>query len=151
MLIVKSLLAARDKRRCYLLAWCLMPEHIHMLVIPREEPVAARPVGASSPARFEDERPNALSYFVAGWASSSAHLVNRAAGRKGPLWQEGFHDHRVRHTERLDVIADYIHNNPVRRGLVDEPAEWKWSSANHGFAEQTDWDRLEDEAPTGRR
>ena len=82
--IVKAVLESRARKRCFLLAWCFMPDHTHVLLASRKE--GARPVGALPQAG----RPGALSSFVAGWANSAAHLVNRALGRRGPLWQEGF-------------------------------------------------------------
>ena len=139
-LIVKALLIARTMERCYLLAWCLMPEHIHMLVSPRAVEEAEGPtVGARSSGR--PPLPP-LSRFVADWANSAAHLVNRSLRQNGSLWQEGFHDHATRRDERLQDVVSYIHYNPVRRGLVETAEQWPWSSANPEFANATDWDWL---------
>ena len=44
------------------------------------------------------------------------------------LWQEGFHPQAILDEEMLRQKLDYIHNNPVRRGYVDEPAHWRYSS-----------------------
>jgi putative transposase len=142
--IAESLLEARRRGRCYLLAWCLMPEHIHVLLVPR--PLAGKSKGSS-------EDPRVLQSFIGAWVGTAAHLVNRVAHRNGPVWQEGFHDHRIRRTERVQAVVKYVHENPVRRGLAATPEEWQWSSAHDGFAEATDWDwaygyRREDAAPT---
>jgi hypothetical protein len=88
------------------------------------------------------------------WARTTSHLVNRALGTRGPLWQEGFCDHAARRSERMENVVDYVHQNPVRRGLVEISQKWHWSSANLEFANATDWDwyvgnRPEDGAPTG--
>ena len=151
-IIARCLLRARARGRCHLLACCLMPDHLHMLVSPRIAAGTERSsVGAPSSGR--SLRP--LSRFVADWASASAHLMNRALGTTGPVWQEGFYDHAIRRSERLWDVVDYIHQNPVRRGLAATAEAWSWSSANPEFSEQTDWDwyvgnRREDPPPTER-
>jgi putative transposase len=128
--IAETLLEARRRGRCYLLAWCLMPEHIHILLVPR--PLAGK--------KASSEDPRVLQSFIGAWAGTAAHLVNRAVHRRGPLWQEGFHDHRIRRNERILAVVKYVHENPVRRGLAATPEEWRWSSAHGSFAEATDWD-----------
>lgn len=135
--IVQALLEARAKKRCYLLAWCLMPDHVHMLLSPREAP--AELLGAPVGARSSGRRVTPLSRVVANWASSAAHLVNRVLNAKGPLWQEGFHDHGIRRGERIEDVVAYVHANPVRRGLATQPEQWPWSSANPAYAEACDW------------
>jgi len=142
--IAESLLETRKRGRCYLLAWCLMPEHIRVLLVPRAI--------AGNSKRLSDH-PDVLQSFIGAWAATAAHVVNRAVRRRGPVWQEGFHDHRIRRTERIVAVVKYLHENPVRRGLAATPEEWRWCSAHDGFAEATDWDwaygyRREDAAPT---
>ncbi|WP_026098738.1 REP-associated tyrosine transposase [Kamptonema formosum] len=44
------------------------------------------------------------------------------------VWQEGFHPEAILSEEMFRQKLDYIHNNPVRRGYVDEPAHWRYSS-----------------------
>jgi len=165
--IANSLLVAREKRRCYLLAWCLMPNHIHILLSPRDPgddrtdtasavscSVEAGSVGARSSGRHPTNL-SPLSRFVADWANSATHRVNRLIDERGPLWQEGFYDHAIRRTESIGEVVNYIHNNPVRRQLAASAEAWQWSSANPLYATATDWDwfvgnRPEDGAPTIR-
>jgi len=155
--IVSCLLTARDAGRCYLLAWCVMPDHIHILLAPRDRDTSRglSPVGAPSSGRLRRGRLSPLSRCIADWASSATHLVNKVTGARGSLWQEGFHDHAVRRDERISDIVDYVHQNPVRRGLVERAEDWPWSSASPRFASLTDWGwfagnpgRPEDRAPT---
>jgi putative transposase len=47
------------------------------------------------------------------------------------VWQEGCHPQMIQHPEMLHQKIDYIHNNPVRRGYVDEPCHWRYSSARN--------------------
>ena len=48
--------------------------------------------------------------------------------REYQLWQEGFHPQIIQTEEMLLQKLEYIHNNPVRRGYVDDPAHWRYSS-----------------------
>ncbi len=44
------------------------------------------------------------------------------------VWQEGFHPEAIHNSEMLLQKVEYIHNNPIRRGFVDDPAHWRYSS-----------------------
>jgi REP element-mobilizing transposase RayT len=61
------------------------------------------------------------------------------------LWQEGSHPEEIQRVEMMRQKTDYIHLNPVRRGYVEEPEEWRYSSARNyagrpGLLEVlTDW------------
>jgi putative transposase len=90
-------------------AFCLMPDHIHLLCAPVE-------------ANLVD--------LINGWKSFTANLL-RKDGLKGHCWQRGFFDHALRREEDIRSIAEYIVNNPVRAGLVknwiDYPFSWhRW-------------------------
>jgi REP element-mobilizing transposase RayT len=47
------------------------------------------------------------------------------------FWQRRCYDHNCRSVETVREKIDYCHKNPVRRGLVDEPGNWEWSSYNY--------------------
>ena len=90
-------------------AWCLMPDHLHVLISPRE---------------------GDLVDILARWKSYTGHLLRKNA-LKETCWQRGFYDHALRNEEDIKVVAEYIVNNPVRRGLVEDwrqyPYSWhKW-------------------------
>jgi REP element-mobilizing transposase RayT len=61
---------------------------------------------------------NLLSYYKKKHKTESEH----------PLWQEGFHPQQITSDEMLNQKIEYIHHNPVRRGLVSEPEHWVYSS-----------------------
>ena len=58
--------------------------------------------------------------------SVSAHQVNRALARSGPLWEEESFDHVLRSHEHLKAKIEYVAMNPVRRGLVRSPGQYRW-------------------------
>ncbi len=61
------------------------------------------------------------------------------------LWQEGSHPQQIRNDEMMRQKLEYMHNNPLRRGYVDEPIHWRYSSARNYAGMQglleviTDW------------
>lgn len=60
-----------------------------------------------------------------------AREANRILGLiEQPFWQEESYDHLVRTPEEFGRIVRYIENNPVKAGLVAEPADFPWSSAS---------------------
>ena len=61
----------------------------------------------------------------------SARSLNAARGMSGPVWQHQFWDRFVRHQKEFAARFDYMHLNPVRKGLVSKPEEWRWSSHNN--------------------
>jgi REP element-mobilizing transposase RayT len=85
-------------------AWVIMPDHLHWLM----------ELGAEV----------ALSTLVQGVKSRSAIAVNRVTGGRGPVWQSGFYDHRVRRHEDLLKQAKYLIDNPIRKGLVDRAEDY---------------------------
>ena len=90
-----------------------MPEHIHLLLNePANETLA-----------------DAIHYLKLSFAK-------RLRSRRGvveskPFWQKRYYDRNVRDAEEFAVKLRYLHRNPVKRGLVKEPGDWKWSSFRH--------------------
>jgi putative transposase len=86
-------------RESLLLCWVLMPDHWHGLIA----------LGSQ----------DSLSMVARRLKGTCARAVNRASGRSGALWTNGFHDHAIRYDEELVGIARYVVLNPVRAGLVE--------------------------------
>ncbi|MDE3179505.1 MAG: hypothetical protein KGM47_07560 [Acidobacteriota bacterium] len=61
----------------------------------------------------------------------SARALNQARGTSGAVWQHQFWDRFVRHRKEFTDRLAYMHMNPVRKGLVTKPEEWRWSSYNN--------------------
>ena len=90
------------------LAYCLMTNHVHLLVRTNE--------------------PN-LGKGIQLLHSDYAQAFNERYGRVGHLFQDRFGSSRVREPGRLVSTADYIAQNPVRAGLCPTAADWRWSSS----------------------
>jgi putative transposase len=108
-MVADALLYGETGRQFYQLrAWVIMPNHVHVLLLPKTSlPVITR--------------------WLKG---STARQANRILGRTGKaFWQDESFDHRVRDEVELDRIAHYVEYNPVSAGLATNPRTWHWSSA----------------------
>ena len=54
-----------------------------------------------------------------------------ALGPNEPFWQKRYYDRNVRSVREFGIKLRYLHRNPVKRGLVRDPGDWKWSSFRH--------------------
>src|SRR5262249_34112682 len=125
---VEALEDARREHRFELWAWVIMPEHVHLLVYPREVKyktarilaAVKRPVGEQAIAYLRQQAPDFLQRLA---------VINRT--RPYPrFWQAGpGHDRNPDEPRAIHQAVAYLHANPVRRGLVERPEDWFWSSA----------------------
>ena len=112
-----------------LVAFVLMPEHVHLLVDPTVIPVAIDRL------LFAIKRPPSIriKYEL---TKANSPLLSELTVQERPgkmafrLWQEGpGYDRNLSGEAAAMTVIDYFHLNPVRRGLVDKARDWKWSSA----------------------
>lgn len=103
-----------------------MPEHAHLLILPHEGSVVRRIL-------WHLKRP--VTYRAIQWvrAGSPAFLQRMAQTEKGRtqyhFWQAGGgYDRNLWSVKDIHEKVKYIHENPVRRGLVASPGDWEWSS-----------------------
>jgi REP element-mobilizing transposase RayT len=75
--------------------------------------------------------PITISQVVHDIKKVSARRLNKQRGAHGPVWQHQFWDRFVRNAKEFSERMEYMHLNPVIKGLVNRPAEWVWSGANH--------------------
>ena len=106
-LVVDILHAEQMRQACAVFTYCLMPDHLHFLVSPRQAGISV--------LTFTDQ--------YKGKTTNSSWAV----GWRGKLWQPRYYDHIVRTEDDLRAIAQYIVNNPVRKGLVERAEDWRWS------------------------
>lgn len=106
---VESCLLYSDGLRYRLLDWCVMPNHVHVLISTMEG------------ARLGD--------IVRTWKTYSARLINESTGRTGPIWERDYHDRYIRDESHFHSARSYIRCNPVKAGLCVNPQDWPWSSA----------------------
>jgi putative DNA methylase len=98
-----------DGERYRLIAWVVMPNHVHALI-----------------EQIEGHR---LSDVVHAWKSFTAKAVNRRIGSRGPVWAQDYFDRFIRDDAHFFSARRYIEENPVKAGLVAQPHDWAFSSA----------------------
>jgi REP element-mobilizing transposase RayT len=104
--IVAEALRCFDGSRYHLLAWCLMPNHVHAVVQPLEG--------------FE------LPRIMHSWKSWAAKEINRLLGRTGVIWHAEYYDHLIRDEDELQRHVKYASENAARAGITN----WKWRGVN---------------------
>ncbi len=98
-------------------AYCLMPNHVHLILVPSDEDGLRAALGEAH-RRY-------------------TRRVNAREGWRGNLWQERFHSFPM-DEEHLQAAARYVELNPVRARLVKQARAWRWSSAKAHLAGQDD-------------
>jgi putative transposase len=107
-IFLDSLELTRRRYNFEVLGYVVMPEHVHLLVSEPEDP--------------ELPLSKALQSLK---LSVSKRLTQR------PFWQTRYYDFNVfTHNKRVEKLK-YMHRNPVTRGLVEKPEDWRWSSFRH--------------------
>ena len=107
--LVEGALRHLDGERYRLLAWCVMPNHVHALIETR------------------DGFP--LADVLHSWKSFTSRKASKLVGRSGQFWQREYLDRYVRNAEHYQAVVAYIEENPVQAGLAKVKTEWPWSSA----------------------
>ncbi len=108
-LIFQSAIKGDLMKKSDLMAVCVMPDHVHLLLAPVKENLVD---------------------LIGRWKSYTTHLMQLRGGT-GKLWHRSFYDHGLRKDEDLTKVAGYIVSNPVRKSLVEGwksyPFAWnKW-------------------------
>ena len=91
-----------DRERYDILAWCVMPNHVHVVLRPKNK------------HKLED--------IAHSWKSFTAHEINKITGSEGEVWQREYYDHLIRDDEEYQRIIDYVLDNPVKAKLTN----WNW-------------------------
>jgi len=105
-----------------IIAYCLMPTHIHLILKQLQE--------------------NGITSFISNSLNSYSHYFNLKHKRKGPLWQSEFKNVLVSSDEQFLHLTRYIHLNPVTARLVDNPNDWEFSSYKEYIGEVGDKDQI---------
>jgi putative transposase len=125
---VEALEVARREWPIDIWAYVIMPEHVHLLVSPREKGVD---IGA-----FQGRVKSVVAKTAIHWLEENApQWLSRITVREGAIlrrrfWQPGGgYDRNIVEWDTLANAIEYIHPNPVRRRLVKQTVDWEWSSA----------------------
>jgi putative transposase len=136
-LFLNILEEVRKEHRFVVLGYVVMPEHFHLLM---SEPQVETPSTAmqSVKQRFaqrvvprrRQRVPRSLRFL------QGAGLPKTRVAQPMPIWQPRFYDFNLWTEHKRIEKLHYMHRNPVTRGLVDEPEQWRWSSyRSYAFGE----------------
>ena len=112
-LFIRTLYECRAQKRFQLHEFVVMPDHFHLLLTVDRQTSVERAV-----------------QFIKGGFSFRA---SKELGLHAPVWQKGFSEFRILDFAAFSNGQNYIHHNPVRRGLVSQPELYAHSSAHPGF------------------
>ena len=101
--------AALPKAECEVWAYCLMPNHVHFVIVPHHE--------------------NSLALLFKEAHRRYTRRINFREKWRGHLWQERFHSF-VMDEQHLNATVKYVELNPVAAGLCEQPQDWRWSSVH---------------------
>ena len=110
--IVAQAIHHLDGQTYDLLAYCVMPNHVHIVFRPGCD---------------DSEHPIPVPRILHSLKSFTAHRANRALKREGAFWQHESYDHWARNTQEIRRITRYVCANPVRAGLAEHWQEWQWT------------------------
>jgi len=121
-LIIESLRWLRDEGRVWRAGYVIMNDHTHFMIVLRGE--------------------HTLASALRSLKTFTAQRINSLLGRAGAYWQAGYYDHAIRDEPDFWTRLNYMHNNPVRRHLVERAEEYAYSTAHSSRAGDIDWAAL---------
>lgn len=110
--VLSALCHGRDEGRYHLLGFVTMPDHMHVVLHPRGE-----------------ETISSVMQSIKGYTNWQ---INKRLKKKGKVLQSGFYDYALETEEKILRRVEYMHDNPVRQGLVEDASSYRYSSAYPG-------------------
>jgi putative transposase len=106
--LAEAIRGVRARRGFLLTGHVLMPDHWHALIVPAQD----------------DTLPDLMDAVKV----AATRRINSLRGTRGRLWQPRYYDEIIRTVKQYRETLQYMHFNPVERGLVAKPEQWPWSS-----------------------
>jgi REP element-mobilizing transposase RayT len=110
-IILETIAKSRTRLGFLFCGYVLMPDHWHALI--------------------STVHPLTISDVLQDIKRLASIKINKLRKTKGSRWQHQFWDRFVRHSKEFVERLEYMHYNPVRKGLVERPEQWRWSSVNN--------------------
>lgn len=106
---------------CKVYAYCLMPNHVHIVIDP-------------------GDKTDNLSRLMKHVAARQTRYVNKKAKRSGTLWEGRYRSSPIMEDEYLIACCRYVELNPVRAGIAEDPTRYRWSSCRaRAGLQKTSW------------
>jgi REP element-mobilizing transposase RayT len=108
-------------------AYCLMPNHLHLMVKVREEKEIVKRIHDKDLTGFGNLS-GLISKQFSNLFNGYTKAFNKMYGRKGSLFMRPFNRKLINSDEYFVRLIAYIHNNPVNHGFASKPSDWSYSS-----------------------
>jgi REP element-mobilizing transposase RayT len=128
-IVLSSLRYIQETKHAKLFAYVLMENHLHCII---QSETLSETIKA-----FKSYTARAIIDYFIQYKNFKIleklrhNKLRHKVGSKYQLWQEGSHPEEITTDEIMYQKVEYIHNNPVRRGYVDDPCHWRYSSARN--------------------
>ncbi|HIO93512.1 MAG TPA: transposase [Leucothrix mucor] len=134
-IIINSLTFLQQEKRLSIHAYVLMENHLHLVASSPDLPKAIRNFKSFTALQCIEW----YQQHNKKWTLEQLrfHRKPHKTDQQHQFWQEGYHPKLITDEAMLKSTLDYIHNNPIERGYVDDPAHWRYSSYRN-FMEMED-------------
>lgn len=126
MIFVNHLDRTREKYGYKLFGYAIMPNHVHLVLLPSPDTKLGTIIGELKSITARE--------VIAHWKAKGLEIFGKLKIQKDgkerfALWQKRYYDHNCRSKKTAVEKINYCHDNPVKKGLVAEPGDWRWSSS----------------------
>ncbi|MBI1767135.1 MAG: transposase [Bacteroidetes bacterium] len=137
--IIDSLRHCQKEKGLVIHAWCLMPSHLHMIVSTKGEKLSDimrdfKKFTSKELIRAMEHINESRKEWILELFSDVADHLKRVSKYK--LWQDGNHPELLMSARFTQQKLDYLHDNPVADEIVDEPEEYRYSSARDYYSKK---------------
>jgi REP element-mobilizing transposase RayT len=144
--IVDSLRYCQKEKGLIIHAWCLMPSHLHMIVSTKQEKLSDimrdfKKFTAKELIKTIERINESRKDWILELFGEVADHLKRVSNYK--VWQDGNHPELLYSVKFTQQKLDYIHNNPVADEIVDEPEEYRYSSARDYYSKRKSYLEVE--------
>ncbi|MCB2225079.1 MAG: transposase [Desulfarculaceae bacterium] len=126
-IVINVLSEQLEKRKGRCLGFVIMPDHVHTVVwFPAPDELA----------EFIKQWKRLSSYYIRKNLEGKQPQYHKAVRAKEPIWQRRYYCFNLYSETKIKEKLDYMHNNPLKAGLVAKPELWPFSSARYYLLEQ---------------
>ena len=125
MIFVKHLDRLRKKDSYKIYGYVIMTNHVHIVIHPSQDILLSKIIGELKSMTARE--------IIDLWQTMGMKIFDKLKIYKNgkerfAFWQKRYYDHNCRTKEKTIEKINYCHNNPVKKGLVEKPSQWRWSS-----------------------
>lgn len=140
--IIKGIIHSLDEKEYDLIAYTIMPNHVHIVfrpIIDRDSSRSPQQNAANNDTNAQgndmnvvlhNKKTSIVTETLRRIKGSAARECNKILNRSGSFWQHESYDHVVRDSDDLNRIVEYVLNNPIKAGLCSKWEDWKGSYCN---------------------